>query len=171
MKRLDYVVEGLTNLFGYVSGWLVPLMALLVFFEVFMRYALHQPPMLADEFSAYMLVALCFLGMAYTWKERGHVRITAFVSRLPTKVSNWLRLTTLVIAFIFSLGLCQASYIYMIASFELGWHSVTWLHTPLQGIQMTLPIGYSLLSLVLIGQIAQAIISIRAGISLEGETQ
>ena len=52
MKHLEYVIKKAAGFFGYLSGWLVPLMMILVAVEVFMRYVLHNPPMLADEFSA-----------------------------------------------------------------------------------------------------------------------
>ena len=54
MKRLGYIVEKIADIGGYFSGWLVFLMMILVFVEVFMRYVLRRPPMVADEFSAYM---------------------------------------------------------------------------------------------------------------------
>ena len=118
MKRLGRIIENIANIGGYFSGWLVPLMMLLVLYEVFMRYVLNQPPMIADEFSAYMLVALTFLGAAYTWKEKGHVRITALISRLPPKVSSWARLIALVIALIFAVILSQAGYHFTAFSFK-----------------------------------------------------
>ena len=97
MRRIERLVGSLAALGGYFSGWLVLVMVVLVFVEVFTRYVLNRPLMLADELSAYMLVALCFLGAAYTWKEGAHVRITALVSRLPAKVASWLRLATLLL--------------------------------------------------------------------------
>ena len=150
MRHLPFAIERLTNVTGWLSGWLVFLMMVLVLVEVFMRYVLNQPPMIADEFSAYMLVAICLLGLAYTWKERGHVRISILISRLPPRVSSWLRLTGLVLAFAFSVGLSHASYSFVALSFKLHIHSATWLHFPLQGPQMTIPIGFGLLSLMLL---------------------
>jgi len=47
-------------------------MMMLVVVDVFMRYVMRQPLMVSDEFSAYMLVALSYLGFAYTWREKGH---------------------------------------------------------------------------------------------------
>ncbi len=107
MKRAGRIIDSVSNVLGYFSGWLVALMMLLIFFEVFMRYVVNQPPMLADEFGAYMLIALSFLGAAYTWREKGHVRITSVVSRLPPKVASYLRVITLVFALALSLGLVQ----------------------------------------------------------------
>jgi len=91
MKKISAVIEKIDNFFGYVSGWLVPSMMVLVAVEVFMRYVLHNPAMVADEFSAYMLVGLSYLGLAYTWRKGGHVRITLLVSRLPAKAASWMR--------------------------------------------------------------------------------
>lgn len=167
MKGLGRIADSLSNLAGYFSGWLVLVMMGLVFAEVFTRYVLRQPLMLGDEFSAYMLIALSFLGAAFTWKEKGHVRITALVSRLPIKAASWLRLITLVFVFLFVLGLCQANYGFMKFSFKLHMASPTWLHTPLQGPHMTMTIGFAFLLLVLIVDIARAIMNIRAGKSAE----
>lgn len=170
MKRLGHAVDELPRLAGQFAGWLIPLMAILVFSEAFARYILRQPLQLADEFAAYMLVALCFLGAAYTWKEKGHVRITVFVRRLPPKVASWLRLITLIFVFAFVLGLFLSSYRMMSISFKFGMASASWLHFPLQGPQMTLPIGFAILLLVLIVDIGRAIKNIRAGKSVEEST-
>jgi len=171
VKLLGRVLEGIANLGGYFSGWLVLVMVVLVFAEVFTRYVMGQPLMLADEFSGYMFVALSFLGAAYAWKKGGHVRLTALVTRLPTRVASWLRLVTLSLVFLFVLGLCQASYGFMATSFKLHMASITRLHTPLQIPHMTVAIGFVILSLVLIVGIARAIVNIRAGKSAEEATR
>ena len=171
MKRLGRVTESIVNIGGYFSGWLIPLMMLIVLFEVFMRYVLNRPPIVADEFSAYMLVALSFLGAAYTWKEKGHVRITALVSRLPSRVSSWIRLTALALALAFVVLLSQTGYHYLAVSFKYNMASASRLHFPLQGPQMSLPIGFTLLSLLIIVEIARAIMSIRSGKSVEGSAR
>ncbi|MBE0556342.1 MAG: TRAP transporter small permease subunit, partial [Proteobacteria bacterium] len=75
MKRIGIIVDRIAYLGGWFGGWLVPLMMMLVVVDVFMRYVMNRPLMVSDEFSAYMLVALSFLGLAYTWREKGHVRV------------------------------------------------------------------------------------------------
>lgn len=167
MKQLTRITESIANLGGYFSGWLVPLMMILVLFEVIMRYIVHQPPIIADEISAYMLVALSFIGMAYTWKENGHVRITALVSRLPARMSNWVRLIGLVLALTLATVLTHASYVYLAYSFKLNMASATHLRVPLQIPQMPLLIGFTILTLLLIIETTKAIIKIRSGESVE----
>lgn len=170
MKQFGYIIESIANKTGQLSGWLVPVMMVLVLFEAFMRYVVRQPPIVADEFSAYMYVALSFLAMGYTWTQRGHVRVSALVIRLPPRVASWIRLFTLVSAFGFSIMLCFASYGLLSFSFKIHMLSDTHLRTPLQGPQMTLIIGFVILSLLLVVEVARAINRIRSGGSAEEET-
>ncbi|MDP2931009.1 MAG: TRAP transporter small permease [Chloroflexota bacterium] len=163
MNKFRHIIEFIANIGGYFSGWLVPLMVALITVEVFMRYVLHRPPMIADEFSAYILVAMSYLGAAYAFKEKSQVRITAFVIRLPQRVSSWLRVGTLSLALLFSIGLTWSSYDFMMASFKYQAKSATWLNFPLQGPQMTIPIGFALLALIQLAEVVKAIMDTRSG--------
>ena len=159
----------MADIVGRIAGWLVLLMMLLVLVEVFSRYVFNRPLMVANEFGSYLLVAVSYLAAAYAWKEKGHVRITVLVSRLPARVSSWLRLITMLLALVVAIGLSQSAYSYLQTSFRLGMASGTWLRFPLQGPHMTLIIGFILLSLVLVVEITRAIKNFRRGQRLEEE--
>ena len=161
----------MANIVGYIAGWLVLLMMLLVLVEVFSRYVFNRPLMVANEFGSYLLVAVSYLAAAYAWKEKGHVRITVLVSRLPARVSSWLRLITLLLALVVAFGLSQSAYSYLQTSFRLGMASGSWLHFPLQGPHMTLMIGFVLLSLILMVEFTRAIKNFRRGQRLEEESR
>ena len=160
-------MEKIAYLGGYYSGWLVPLMMMLVVVEVFMRYVLHQPLMVADEFSAYMLVALSYLGMAYTWRQGGHVRVTVLVSRLPSRASSWIRLMGLILVLIFMIELDRVGYKMIVYALKINLRSSTWLMVPLFWPQLTVFIGFVLLTLLLAVDIVQGFIKIRAGERVE----
>lgn len=149
MKARLSLVERLGDLMGYLGGWLVPLMMMLVVVDVFMRYVLHQPLMVADEFSAYMLVALSFLGFAYTWRQGGHVRIEVLVSRLPSRVNDRVRLIGLILSFIFMIAMDQAAFRMIAYARQMNLRSPTWLMFPLFWPQLTIFIGFVLLTLVI----------------------
>lgn len=168
MKRLRRIIESIAAITGDFAGWLVVAMIALIFFEVFMRYGLNRPPAIADEISAYMLVGLSFLGAAFAWKEKSHIRITSLTSRLPTKVASWLRLTTLVCVFLYVLILCLSSYGFMGTSYHFHMASATWIRVPLQGPHMTLAIGFTTFLLILMVTIGRAIMNIKTGKSAEG---
>lgn len=167
MEKLAKIIDKLADLMGYVSGWMVPIMVVLVAVEVFMRYILHNPPMVADEFSAYLLVALSMMGLAYTWRQGGHVRITLLVSRLPVKVASWVRLFTLTLTLVFMIGITKASFEMIVYAREIGLRSDTWLIFPLFWPQLTVFIGFVMLTLLLPVEILRVILKIRAGQSVE----
>ncbi len=167
MKTFRSVIEKISDIGRYISGWLVALMMVIVLYEVFMRYVINRPPMIADEFSAYMLVAVAYLGTAYTFRKKGHVRITSLVTRLPPRVADWLRVITLALGFIFSLVLLRSGYEYMISSFRIHEKSSTWLHVPLQGPQLTVVIGFFIFSLILLFEAINAVLIVTSGGRLE----
>jgi TRAP-type C4-dicarboxylate transport system permease small subunit len=167
MNRLSSLINKIGDLGGYLSGWLVPLMMILVVVEVFMRYVLHRPLMVADEFSAYMLVALSFLGLAYTWRQGGHVRVTVLVTRLPSRAASWIRFMGLILILIFMIELDRVSYKMITYALQINLRSSTWLMVPLFWPQLTIFIGFILLTLFVGLDIIRAVGKIRAGEKVE----
>ena len=163
MKQLASAVDRLANFVGYLSGWLVPLMMMLVVVDVFMRYVMHRPLMIADEFSAYMLVALSFLGFAYTWRQGGHVRVEVVVNYLPPRLYAWMRLIGLILTFIFMVEMDRAAFKMIAYALQMKMRSSTWLMFPLFWPQLTIFVGFVLLTLMLVVDIVQAGVKLRAG--------
>ena len=171
MNRLVTYIEKLADVMGYISGYMVPIMVALMSFEVFMRYVLHNPPMIADEFSAYLLVGMSYLGLAYTWKEGGHVRITILVARLPVKVASWIRLFTLLLILAFMIGITKAGFDMIVYARAIGLRSDTWLTFPLFWPQLTVFLGFLMLTLTVLVELARVIVKIRAGERVEDTIQ
>jgi len=167
MQKLSAVIDGLANFVGYLSGWLVPLMMMLVVVDVFMRYVMHRPLMVSDEFSAYMLVALAFLGFAYTWRQGGHVRVEVVVNYLPRRLYAWVRLIGLILTFIFMIEMDRAAYKMIAYALEMKMRSSTWLMFPLFWPQLTIFLGFVLLTLMLAVDILRTGVTLRTGKSAE----
>jgi len=166
MKRVNRVANIVCEATGHLGWWLVVLMVPFIIIEVIMRYAFRRPLGIADEFSAYMLVALAFIGLAYTWREKGHIRLDIVVSRLPVKVSSWLRVITLLVGLAYSIMLSVESYGFVAVSFERNMRSSTWLMTPLQGPHLTVSIGCTILSLFLLVENVRAIRALKTKASV-----
>ena len=163
MKQLFNFIDNFCYWGGYLSGWLVPIMMMLVVVDVFMRYVMLQPLMISDEFSAYMLVALSYLGFAYTWREKGHVRIEIFVTHLSPKVYSWVRLLGLILTLVFMIEMDRAAWKMITYALKINMRSSTWLTFPLFWPQLTVFIGFVMLTLMLIVDIFRAAGRIRAG--------
>ena len=167
MKQFGNLIDKFCYWGGYLSGWLVPIMMMLVVVDVFMRYVMRQPLMVSDEFSAYMLVALSYLGFAYTWREKGHVRIEIFVTRLSPKTYSWVRLLGLIVTLIFMLEMDRAAWKMITYALQINLRSSTWLTFPLFWPQLTVFIGFVMLTLMLVVDIARAAGKIKAGERVE----
>ncbi|MDP2931828.1 MAG: TRAP transporter small permease, partial [Chloroflexota bacterium] len=131
------------------------------------RYVLHRPLILSDEFGGYSLVIIAFLGFAYTWKERGHIRITFAVSRLPAGVASWLRIATRAAGLAYVLLATRVSYDFIGDAFRRNIRSNSWLMTPLKWPEMVIPVGFTLLALVMVFDIIVGINQARRGVHLE----
>ena len=165
MKIIVRVIDFTLNISGHLAGWLIMGIMGLTMVEVVSRYLLHHPLMLADEFGAYSMLAIVFLGLAYCWKEGGHIRITFLINRIPLGVRNWIRLATLSLALVYVGVAGQASYQFIAYSIDRGIKSPSHLMTPLAVPQMVIPIGFTLLFLVLVIQVMAAVRNIKTGVS------
>ena len=162
---LDRVSDGL----GLFCAALVLVMALLIGFEVFMRYVVGRAPLLADELSRYMLVAITFLGLSYVWKEHAHVRVEALATKLSKVAANRLRIVTLILALVFVIGLFAGSLEFIERSFDQNRTSDSWLRVPLRYPESAIVVGFLLLAAQVAATIWRAIGIVKSGGHLEKE--
>lgn len=157
MNRFVKTVEVVSEVSGWSVGWLIFIMMLMILVEVLTRYILRSPLAIVDEFGGYILVAITYVGLAYTWKTRGHVRVEFLFNKLPMKLQKKLRVTMLILASIFSFGLIKASYELLSFSHQLGARSGSWLRIPLIWPQLVLMIGSIFLMLQLVAEVIKSI--------------
>jgi TRAP-type C4-dicarboxylate transport system permease small subunit len=157
LKKIVQVIEAITNvLSGHLQAWLIFGLMVMLLIEVLTRYLLQSPLSLAEELGGYMLVAITFMGLAYTWKEKGHVRVELLISRFPEKARQRIRFITLIAATIFTIPLIKACYDLLLDSILFSSRSGGWLRTPLVYPQTILIIGSVLLFLQLLAEIIKA---------------
>ena len=161
IKKTGSVIERLSEWTGWIGALFIFIMIPLISYEVFMRYVFNKAPMVADEFSAYLLVGCAFIGLAYTLKEKGHIRVEVVVSRIRTKTAKWLRLFTLLLALAVVVILVNTSFEFVQYSIKFGLKSESWLQVPEYIPKMALPVGFFLLSCQLLVEIGKAIKSLR----------
>ena len=157
MKRIEQLINKLSDFSGYLSGLVLILIILLTMAEVVSRYIMKNPLILCDEFGGYSLVLITFLGLAYCWKEKGHIRITFLVDKLPARIVRIIRIVSLSLI-LFYIGLStKVSWIFLIGSFKRNIRSNSFLMTPLKWPQMVIPIGLSLLFLVVVFELYKVV--------------
>ena len=82
------MVESLSNWAARLSAVVLGLMTLLILIEILLWNVASATTLVADEYSAYGLALIIFLGAGYCLKERGHIRITLVLGLLPSRLAR-----------------------------------------------------------------------------------
>ncbi len=88
MNRFVKFSDSLSDFMASVSAVILGLMTLVILVEIFLWSTVKKTTLIADEYSAYGLAAIIFLGAGYCLKEKGHIRITLVLGFLPEKMSR-----------------------------------------------------------------------------------
>jgi TRAP-type C4-dicarboxylate transport system permease small subunit len=146
LSFLDNLIDRIVVIGGHAGAVLIVVILFLTMFEITLRYVFNNAPMIADEITAYMLVAVVALGLSYRWREGGHVRVEALVSRLPAQAQYWLRLFTLSAALFFTVMTTIGSFTLIEQTMRYSLISNSWLRVSLIWPQLFIPFGFILLS-------------------------
>lgn len=139
------------------AGWLVFGLLVLIIAEILTRYVLKASLMAADEIGAYMVVGITFLGLAYTWRAKGHIRIEFVIRRLTPRVRQWLRIITLFMAAAITMSLIWAGYEMVSYSHKIGKKSATILEIPSQYPEMVIGVGALLVFIVIVVELVSTV--------------
>jgi TRAP-type mannitol/chloroaromatic compound transport system permease small subunit len=83
------IVDRFTESFGRLLAWLVLLMMLAMATVVVLRYGLEVGSIALQESITYMHASLFMLGLAYTLKHNGHVRVDIFYRHFSPRQQAW----------------------------------------------------------------------------------
>jgi TRAP-type C4-dicarboxylate transport system permease small subunit len=134
-------------LFAKSSEWILFILALIIFYDVCMRYLFTRPTIWALEISEYLLVYLCFAGITEAQRRKAHIKMGFFYTKFPKGVQLHLNLLFVLLTVIFSLLICIESYKLCITAYTLDSMSNTLLETPLVIPYALVPLGMTFLTL------------------------
>jgi TRAP-type C4-dicarboxylate transport system permease small subunit len=126
-----------------------------------------------SEFATYAFAAASFLGLGYTYRSHGHVRVTLLSLRLPVRGQVWLQLWCL------GCGAAMAAYFtffaidQVVSSFRFGDVSSGLIAVPLWMPQSAMAAGLAILAIALIDDLLVALLklapSFRAAVGQTGD--
>ena len=99
--KIDNYLRTLYRLSGYLAAIFLILVATFILTGIASRIFGFYIRGLA-EYSGYCMAASSFLALAYTFGEKGHIRITLFLEKSSKKIRRFLELWCLFIATFFS---------------------------------------------------------------------
>lgn len=148
---VDRLIVGLAKLSMAVAAFGVLAMCLLVTGAVVVRYVFDWPVVWVPEIVGYLMVALVFLALGETMLAGRHIKIDLVVGRLPRRIRDAVELLTLTLSIGVAGFFAWHGINTMLRSLDYGRRDAFGaLNLPLWIPQVALPVGLSILTLVVI---------------------
>jgi TRAP-type mannitol/chloroaromatic compound transport system permease small subunit len=133
MRALLRFIERISTVSGETTAWLVVPLILATTYDVVARYAFNAPTQWAYEVGYMMMGTHALLGMAYTLREGGHIRIEAFTQKFSQTTKALVDLLGYLIVLPCLCWIVWSLWNYWIGAFRSGelsgqsaWNPVIW---------------------------------------------
>ena len=141
------LADALNRISGIIAGICILAIAAFVSYEVVLRFVFNAPTEWVNETSVYLSLIAAFLGFGPALAAGKHISVDLLVTYLPPSVNKGLRLIVSLLGLVFSAVFFYMSLEMALNSFRLNMLSVSTLRVPLFIPQMSLPIGFGILSI------------------------
>jgi TRAP-type C4-dicarboxylate transport system permease small subunit len=164
-KSLDKVLDILSKAALLISGLLLLAMAINVTYGVVTRYAFHSPSIIAIEMTKILMIPALVLAVSYVQRYGRHLKVDFLSNRFPQTFQLILSEIAVPIMGLF------VGYVLVWKGWVSMEYSRSVIHElsfsvweePLWPVRLTIPIGYGLLCLILIGQLCRGIVNLVKG--------
>jgi TRAP-type mannitol/chloroaromatic compound transport system permease small subunit len=120
LTKLARWLEYLSVVSGKLIAWLTLFMVFTTFIIVVLRYGFGIGWIAMQESVMYMHALVFLIGIPYTLKQDGHVRVDIFYGKMSPRAKNWIDLLgTLFLLIPVAVFITWVSWDYIIASWEL----------------------------------------------------
>jgi len=121
LLKIEKGFDKFADIIGYITAFTMVLMILNVFYDVIMRYFFRAGSIAMQEMEWHLFSVIILLGIAYTLKEDGHVRVDLIYDRLTDKKKAMINMVGVVI-FILPIALLIGigSIDYVIEAYQSG---------------------------------------------------
>ncbi len=153
-------IEAITRFFGYLSAGLIPVLSVLIAYEVISRYAFRAPTPWAFEIS-YMLMGTCFLlAIAFCMQLRRHIRVDFLYDHLPPKKRAVIDVVGYVLFLLPMLVWCSwGLWVYFLEAYkvnevsgESAWNPIIW------PFKFTFAFGFYLFGMQTVAEICKCVL-------------
>ncbi|KJZ14183.1 C4-dicarboxylate ABC transporter permease [Marinomonas sp. S3726] len=110
IKRLCLSIDLIVMLFGKTASFLMPLIAVIVAFEVFSRYFLGAPTIWAYDLSLFMFGYMAALGGAYAQQQKSHINVDILYIQVSQKTKCIFNICSFSLGIIFLLVMLDTGY-------------------------------------------------------------
>ena len=90
MESLQNLFDRFSDVIGKIAAALMILLLINVFYDVVARYFFKSSSIAFQELEWHIFASMFLLGIAYTLKEEGHVRVDIIYEKLSNKNKAWI---------------------------------------------------------------------------------
>lgn len=147
MDKIRKLVKDGNLILGYISGFGILAMSIILFYEIVVRSIFNAPTIWVQEVSVYLFMWTMLAGASYTLMLGKHVRIDLLYVKLSKTTQHVLDVITNIMGAVLCAFVSVQAWEMIASSFEYGKVSATILRVPLWIIQLSLLLGFILLTL------------------------
>lgn len=114
LLKLERAFDKFADIIGYTTAFVMVLMILNVFYDVIMRYFFNTGSIAMQEMEWHLFSVIILLGISYTLKEDGHVRVDLIYDRLTDKkkaIINMVGVVTFILPIALLIGIGSIDYV------------------------------------------------------------
>ncbi len=152
LSRIDRVFLRIETWLTLVGGFVIFLLVLLATTNVLGRWLFSWPISGYIDWVEQAMAFMAFLGLAYTQREGGHIRMDIVVSRLRGRSLWFTELLSALLMLLITLILIYGSYLHFWRAWEIGDSSLD-INLPTWPAKLVVPIALTILALRLLLQI------------------
>lgn len=171
MEKIIDLCDKLTNFFGAIAGILMLFSVLLIIGEIIVRTFLNSTLYITEEYTGYLMAAVTFLGLAYTLKERGHIRLVFLHTILSGRSRVVLDIYGFLVGTILFAIITGCTMHFFWDSVVTGTRSMQISSTYLAIPQSVLPLGSIIMTLQFAAEFFRSILLLRTGAEVEHELE
>ena len=142
-RTLGWVVN--SSAFGAAS--IVVILMAMVVADIFGRKVLNKPVPMSYEVGAFMLVFIVFMGLAYSQRQRAHIRVEFLTLRMPPRMRAIMDLVAFTLGIAIYGAIFYQTFKWSYHSFEIGEYVAGLVNIPKWPSQFAVAFGALLISL------------------------
>lgn len=152
------IIDSINEVISRIISLVAIIFAVIIIYEVFMRYALHQPTRWAFDVSKQLYGFYFIMLGAYALKYKAHVRVDLLVQHLSPKVMKWVDIAGyLIFYFPFTWIFLTRSYTFAMRSLAQGETTYGAVQLPVYPLKIAMVVAAALLLLQGVAEVLRLI--------------
>lgn len=146
-RWLNWLLGWVVNTSAFGAASIVVILMALVVSDIFGRKVLNKPIPMSYEVAAFMLVFIVFMGLAYSQRQRAHIRVEFLTLRMSPRGRAIMDLVAFTLGVAIYGAIFYQTFKWSYHSFEIGEHVAGLINIPKWPSQFALAFGALLLAL------------------------